>query len=148
MLEILRVLSLIQQQQQQEQSTNTTLKLPFLFLECPRPLGMENFEISDGKITASSETDHNPAKHGRLNFKKGSWSAVTDDSSQWLQIDLGDQNTKVTKVATQGKKGKGEWVKEYKLQYSEDGEKFQYYREQGQSAEKVKLISLPKPWQL
>jgi hypothetical protein len=44
----------------------------------------------------------------------------------------------VTRVATQGRNGGyTQWVKRYKLQYSNDGVKFQYYREQRQTADKV-----------
>ena len=94
---------------------------------------MENGKIKDKQIEASSSL---AAKQGRLNFK-GSWSASTNDVNQWLQIDLDNYNTTVTGVATQGKNGKREWVTKYKLQYSDDGEKFQFYREQGR-VDKVK----------
>ena len=82
--------------------------------------------IPDKKITASSKYDvyHEP-KQGRLNLKKitgsafaGSWSAGTNDVHQWLQVDLGDQLTNITRVATQGRNGytPGQWVTKYKLQ--------------------------------
>ena len=35
-----------------------------------------------------------------------------------------------------------QWVKEYKLQYSDDGVNFQYYREQGQPTDEVKILCL------
>ena len=102
---------------------------------------MENGKIKDKQIKASSSLtrrdENHAAKQGRLNFK-GSWSASTNDVNQWLQIDLLNYNTTVTRVATQGKNGKREWVTKYKLQYSDDGEKFQFYREQGRSVDKVK----------
>ena len=104
---------------------------------------MENGEIPDGQLSASSEWDANhSARQGRLNFKAvpgkaGSWSATTSDVNQWLQVDLGTQYTKVTRVATQGRNGYSQWVTKYALQYSNDGVNFQYYTEQGQSAFKV-----------
>ena len=113
-------------------------------LECQEALGMENGAISDGQISASSEySDNNAANQGRLHFKgtsnkAGSWSAKNNDANQWLQIDLGVQYTSVTRVATQGRNGADQWVKTYKLQYSNDGEAFQYYKEQGQTTEKVR----------
>ena len=49
-----------------------------------------------------------------------------------MQIDLGNQHTKVTRVATQGRNAAySQWVTKYKLQYSDDGVNFQYYQENG-----------------
>ena len=105
---------------------------------------MESGAISNGQITASSEWNINYAAiQGRLNFqgnqnKKGSWSARSSNNDQWLQVDLGSEHTKVTSVATQGRHDYPQWVTKYKLTYSNDGTNFQYYREQGQTADKVK----------
>ena len=98
---------------------------------------METGAISDAQISASSEYNANyAAKQGRLHFLAvpgiaGSWSAKTNNVNQWLQIDLGNQHTKVTRVATQGRNDYSQWVTKYKLQYSDDGVNFQYYRENG-----------------
>lgn len=111
--------------------------------ECLEALGMENNAIADEQISASSQLDANHAtSKGRLQFQAalsngGSWSALTNDVSQWLQVDLGNQETIVTRVATQGSNAKSQWVTKYKLQYSYDGFNFQYYREAGQSENKV-----------
>ena len=115
-------------------------------LDCQEALGMENGAISDAQVTASSQYDASHAViQGRLNFKAiprkaGSWSARRSDLHQWLQIDLGSQYSKVTRVATQGRNcyHRYQWVTKYKLQYSNDGVNFQYYREQRQTADKVK----------
>ena len=94
---------------------------------------MENGGISDVQISASSQWDaNNSAILGRVR-EKGSWSAGRSDVNPWLQVDLGNQQTSVTRVATQGKNGYSQWVTKYKLQYSFDGFSFQYYREQEQS---------------
>ena len=105
---------------------------------------MENGDILDGQISASSELDvDNAAIQGRLYFKvtgtkRGAWSAAQSDRKQWLQVDLGSQFTKVTRIATQGQNGGNtQWVRRYKLQYSDDGVSFQNYREEGQSSNKV-----------
>ena len=105
---------------------------------------MENGSILDGQISASSELDDdNSAIQGRLYFqanrtKQGAWSAAEIDRKQWLQVDLGSQFTKVTRVATQGQNGgHTKWVRRYKLQYSNDGVTFQSCREQGQTTNKV-----------
>ena len=112
-------------------------------LDCQEALGMENGTITDRQISASSHwTADYAAIQGRLHFKAiprkaGSWSADKNDLHQWLQVDLGSQYTKVTRVATQGRNDAAQWVTKYKLQYSNDEVTFQYYREQGQNADKV-----------
>ena len=113
------------------------------FLVCADALGMENGAIPDGKISASSEWDpKHAAKQARLHFPggpgiAGSWSSRQNDANQWLQIDLGIQNAKVTGLATQGRANANQWVTKYKLQYSHDGVNFYYYKEQGQGVAKV-----------
>ncbi|XP_020614402.1 EGF-like repeat and discoidin I-like domain-containing protein 3 [Orbicella faveolata] len=103
---------------------------------------MENGEISDRQITASSQLDaSHAATQGRLNLKAtgnkaGSWSALSNDPSQWLQVDLGCSNTKVTRVATQGRNDPPQWVTKYKLQFSNDGVKFHYYTKLRQTGNK------------
>ena len=115
---------------------------------------MESRDITDRQISASSELDANHAAHqGRLHFretstKAGSWSvpAKNLNSLQWLQVDL-NQLTNVTGVATQGRNNTNvwrgnhsQWVTAYKLQFSEDGFTFQYYKEKGQISEKARLV--------
>lgn len=114
-------------------------------LACTKALGMEDHTITDEQITASSEWDVDEAAfHGRLHFQEtaiqgGGWGAGENDSNQWLQVDLGSLHTKVTSVATQGRNGSfDEWVTKYKLQYSNNGVSFTYYREPGEAADKVK----------
>lgn len=100
---------------------------------------MENGAIADGQITASSQWDanHRPSQ-ARLNLiisfpKSGSWTAYISDVNQWLQVDLGDQYTNVTRIATQGRQDNDQWVTKYNLHYSDDGITFDYYRDnQGQ----------------
>lgn len=112
---------------------------------------MESGAIPDRQMGASSEYGENhAASQGRLHFKEtavkaGSWSVRTNNRNQWLQIDLGNQNTNVTRVATQGRNHysnwphgpRSQWVKKYKVQYGDDGVNFQYYRDQGQTTDKV-----------
>ncbi|XP_068706114.1 retinoschisin-like [Montipora foliosa] len=103
---------------------------------------MEFGEIKDAQIQASSEYDLNHAAiQGRLNFqksgeKRGAWAAKYSDSNQWLQIDLQGSYTKVTAVASQGRNDFDLWVTKYKLQYSNDGVTFRYFREEGQTVDK------------
>lgn len=106
---------------------------------------MENGVISDRQITASSQLSANHAAiQCRLNFKAtgnkvGSWAAGSNDSSPWLQVDLGSEPTKVTRVATQGRDGTSQWVTKYKLQFSNDGVNFLYYTVPGQLENKVRI---------
>lgn len=119
------------------------------YLECQKDLGMENGEISDRQITASSQLDASHAAiQGRLNLKAtgnkaASWSADSNDERQWLQIDLGSPNTKVTRVATQGGHYPPQWVTKYKLQFSNDGVIYHYYTDPRQIENKVEYISRP-----
>ena len=107
---------------------------------------MESGAISDGQINASSAYDERHAAiQGRLRLKgtaikKGSWTPMKNDSaSPWLQIDLGNYYTSVRGVATQGRDGDSylEWVTSYRLQYSDNGENFAYYVEEGKESIKV-----------
>ena len=111
---------------------------------------MESGVISDEQITASSQyvegsvNIYNRAIYGRLHFMAttpqtgGCWSAAKNNVRQWLQVDL-IQYTKVTRVATQGSNTHSEWVKEYKLRYSNNGVRFRNYTEQG-NASKVTYV--------
>ena len=116
-------------------------------LECQGALGMEDGAILNGQISASSQLDANHAAiHGRLNSqattsKAGSWSAFTSDVDQWLQIDLGNLHSTVTRVATQGGHTNSQWVTNYTLGYSDDGIKIHFYKEKKQKETKVDYAS-------
>ena len=109
---------------------------------------MESGAIADEQISAS--TEYGPpygAKYGRLHLKGkpgnvGSWSSLTTDTDQWLQIDLANDRTSVSRVATQGRNDYNQFVTKYQLQYSDDGVTFHYYSEQGQGQAKVILLPL------
>ena len=105
---------------------------------------MQSGAISDGQISASSHDNNKQPWKGRLN-KPGAlsvWSAAASSkNNQWLQIDLLSYYTIVSRVATQGRNDYKQWVTEYHLKYSNDGVTFHYYRERGQSTNKVRLTS-------
>ena len=106
---------------------------------------MESRAISPQQISASSEFSlRHAARFGRLHLtaNQGSWSAKASDANQWLQIDLTNQCTRVTRVTTQGRDSNDQWVTKYSLQYSNDTANFQYYREQGKNTSKVKTVVL------
>ena len=104
---------------------------------------MENGEILDSQISASSEWDANHGKlNSRLNFKaqgrrQGAWSARHNNIYQWLQVDFGLQAT-LTEILTQGRNNANQWVKTYTVSYSNDGLNFFAYRVDG--VVKVRLI--------
>lgn len=121
-------------------------------LECRSSLGMENGNITDTQITASSEWRgtlqgtryYLYAYRGRLHLKaagdmKGAWAAGRLDKYQWLQVDLRSYNARVTGVATQGRQDAEQWVKKYKLQFSffNEPSSFQTYKEKGQNKERA-----------
>ncbi len=103
---------------------------------------MESGAILDSQMSVSSAYN-NRADHGaamaRLHGTNGAgcWLAGTHDANQWLQVDLLTDDTKVTGVATQGRYGDHMWVTKYKLEYHNEGASPQFYREQGQNADKV-----------
>ncbi|XP_044178534.1 uncharacterized protein LOC114972192 isoform X1 [Acropora millepora] len=125
----------------------------FFCKECQDALGMQTGEVLDEQITASSELNDDSAAYlGRLNdnesvqgstVESGAWVAGTSDQSQWLQVDLYDEESLISCVATQGRNqdvsrdlADSQWVERYKLQYSNDGRDFEYYHEQGKSTAK------------
>lgn len=120
----------------------------FLPPECKEPLGMESGAISDKQITASSTFSRlfTPSI-GRLHHKVvhhdetrgGAWVPSDKNSEQWLQVDLGPQRTTVKMVATQGRYGRPQWVKTYKLQYSSDGGSFRDYKKVNNSEAHVTI---------
>ena len=111
-----------------------------------KALGMESGAIADSQITASSEWSvYHSSKRARLYTKdigieigRGAWSSLTSDLNQWLQVDLG-KITPVTHVATQGRNSwsPAQMVTKYKLQFSDDGASFLFYKRQGESSDAV-----------
>ena len=103
-------------------------------------------------FSASSEYDIDHASvQGRLNFmgnhiKQGAWVAFPSDVYPWLQIDLLKHNTRITRVATQGRHNHNQWVTKYSLLYANnDTGIFQYYKgQEQQNATKVGSCSRVK----
>ena len=115
-------------------------------IDCMEALGMESYAITDSQISASSEYNAIPlAVRGRLHLKNmpgrrgDAWVAHPGDSTPWLQIDLIKQLIKTVRVATQGRYDSSQWMTKYSLSYSNDTSHFLFYKEQGQSANKVSV---------
>ena len=106
---------------------------------------MESGAITSSQLSASSEYDvyHGP-KRARLHtretdvYARGAWSSLTIDVNQWLQVDLG-KITAVTHIATQGRNNysPAQMVTKYKLQFSNDGASFLFYKREGESTDAV-----------
>lgn len=106
---------------------------------------MESGVIADSQLSALSVFNaYHDTNRARLHTKeisnqaRGAWSSLTNDLTQWLQIDLG-QVTNVTHIATQGRNGYSvmQCVKQYKLQYSDNGVTFLFHKMGGQSSDTV-----------
>ena len=87
-------------------------------------------------MTASSQYgESSPPAYGRLYGDRGDgWCAEEPNSpDDWLQVDLGKQ-VNVCAVATQGDRssdgngGVHEWVTDFKLSYSSDGNTWTTYK--------------------
>ncbi|XP_073259279.1 lactadherin-like [Porites lutea] len=117
-----------------------SLRFGFSETACDQPLGMQNGGIPDSALTASSEAAaaHSPNR-GRLNYATppAAWSSGGAHylKNSWFQVDFGSW-TKVTRIATQGRKYAYEWVTRYRVSYSYDGIFFKDYTE-GASYPKV-----------
>ena len=103
---------------------------------CLEALGMQNKQIPDSAITASSEYDRTKASYGRLHFLHRSWSVLGgwvarwNDQNPFFQVHFGNWR-KVTRVATQGRQDQDQWVNRFSLSYGQDAGFFQAYTEEG-----------------
>uniref|UniRef100_A0A8C0BJS4 Coagulation factor V n=1 Tax=Buteo japonicus TaxID=224669 RepID=A0A8C0BJS4_9AVES len=126
-----------------------TLRMELLGCEldgCSLPLGMENGEIKNTQITASSVKTSwfntwDPSL-ARLNQKGkiNAWRAKLNNNQQWLQIDLLTIK-KITAIATQGVKSVSaeNFVKTYVILYSDQGLEWKSYTDGSSSVAKVFL---------
>ncbi|XP_027536906.1 coagulation factor V [Neopelma chrysocephalum] len=126
-----------------------TLRMELLGCEvdgCSLPLGMENGEIKNTQITASSAKTSwfntwDPSL-ARLNQKgkMNAWRAKLNNNQQWLQIDLLTVK-KITAIATQGVTSMSteNFVKTYVILYSDEGSEWKSYTEGSSSVAKVFL---------
>ncbi|XP_009327928.1 PREDICTED: coagulation factor V [Pygoscelis adeliae] len=126
-----------------------TLRMELLGCEvdgCSLPLGMENGEIKNTQITASSVKTFwfntwDPSL-ARLNQKgkMNAWRAKLNNDQQWLQIDLLTIK-KITAIATQGVTSLSteNFVKTYVILYSDQGSEWKSYTDDSSSVAKVFL---------
>ncbi|XP_033111313.1 lactadherin-like [Anneissia japonica] len=96
--------------------------------KCDKPLGLESGNVRPDDIHASSELDkwHGPDR-GRLNLRPdlnagGSWTAKTNDQSQWIQVNM-RRVLNVSGIITQGRSGHySQWVTSFIVLYSMDAQ--------------------------
>ncbi|XP_044163578.1 retinoschisin-like [Acropora millepora] len=101
-----------------------------------QPLGMENREIPNEAVKASSSwsSGYEPWQARLNNIQKsgssGSWSTRHNAIGQYLQIDLGKERV-VNKIATQGRPSDDQWVTSYKLLFSSEEANWNEYQNNG-----------------
>ena len=81
---------------------------------------MQNGQIKDRQITASSVRGQELPHYARLHGKKF-WCARTKSKTEYLQVDLG-KDAMIKKIATQGKRGSSQHTKTYTVSSRADGE--------------------------
>lgn len=96
------------------------------FVDCEEPLGLENRNIKDAQLTASSAWNDDKEKFGahraRLNLARWpqGWTANVEDRSPWLEVELNEPFI-VTRVATQGYGGTiDQWVEKYRISWKNE----------------------------
>ncbi|EDO43330.1 predicted protein, partial [Nematostella vectensis] len=104
-----------------------------LYLDCGDNLGLVSGGIHDYQLSASSyESGEGEPWYGRLgDSTKKNWCASTQDTNQYLQIDLGPNEHSIMAVATQGAHNYDSWVLTYTMSVSHDGKTWEDYKEGG-----------------
>lgn len=99
---------------------------------CVTPLGLENGQIPDSAMVASSQYNqyYGPERARLRKLTQGSyvggWSPKSSNHGEWIQFDLGN-NTKVTRMAIQGRENVNWWTTSYSLSYRVDGGSYEIY---------------------
>lgn len=116
----------------------------FLFQgKCQLPLGLENKEVPNPRMHASSYRYASCGPYnGRLN-QPYAWCSKYRRQREWLAIDFGAM-TKMTGIATQGRRNANEWVKSYYLSSSRKGVHWTPYKERRKT--KVGFRNIYKTW--
>lgn len=103
------------------------LSLPFsshFFVATSNELGLRKRTVSDSQLSASSSLDDNEApgrpEHAFFDNNQGSWCSYTNGANEWLELDLGTDQT-VYGVAVQGSHDSNAEVTLYKIGMRLDG---------------------------
>ncbi|XP_033761396.1 mucin-5AC-like [Pecten maximus] len=97
---------------------------------CKEQMGMQNHQIRDDMITASSSRDANSAPYKARLGGPSAWTAAIDNKAQFIQVDF-LQSSLITGVTTQGRPNVPSYVTSYYVRYSLDGLNWNTYREEG-----------------
>ncbi|KAM8753082.1 coagulation factor VIII isoform 2-T3 [Rhynchonycteris naso] len=127
-------------------SIRSTLRMELMGCDinsCSIPLGMENKEISDAQITASSYLNNKFAtwspSQARLHLqgRTNAWRPKENNPEEWLQVDF-QKTMKVTGIIIQGVKSLliSMYVKEFLISSSPDGHNWTPFLQNG----KVKVF--------
>ena len=103
------------------------LSLPFsshFFVATSNELGLRKRTVSDSQLSASSSLEDNEApgrpEHAFFDNNQGSWCSYTNGANEWLELDLGTDQT-VYGVAVQGSHDSNAEVTLYKIGVRLDG---------------------------
>ena len=116
---------------------------------CLDPLGMETGSINANQITSSSVFNSaHSTDNARLNCQgnetlAGSWSPLTNNLNQWIQVDF-TLPIYISGMILQGR-NVGEflqWVTEYKVQFSIDGISWFYVKDSNRIDDMVRLRNM------
>ncbi|XP_023136670.3 macrophage mannose receptor 1 [Amphiprion ocellaris] len=98
---------------------------------CLHGLGVEDGNITDIQLTASSSSGQFTPQKGRLNGDS-CWMPSESPTSSWIQADLG-QIRKVTGIVMQGCPQSDNWLTKFRIQHSKDGTTWTDYTADGDS---------------
>nr|XP_040053507.1 macrophage mannose receptor 1 [Gasterosteus aculeatus aculeatus] len=97
---------------------------------CLHGLGVEDGNITDAQLSASSSAGAYTPTEARLNGNS-CWMPSGNPTSSWIQVNLG-QTRKVTGIVVQGCPQNDFWLTEFKIQHSVDGTRWTDYTADGQ----------------
>ncbi|XP_061732556.1 macrophage mannose receptor 1 isoform X2 [Nerophis ophidion] len=86
---------------------------------CLHGLGVEDHNVTDSQISASSSMGSYTPNKARLNGNS-CWRPLGNPAGSWIQVHLG-QKRKVTGIVIQGCPNNDYWVTRFKMQHSMDG---------------------------
>ena len=99
---------------------------------CVTPLGLENGQIPSNAMVSSSQHNqyYGPERARLREVTEGSyiggWSPKASNQGEWIQFDLG-KDTKVTRIATQGRDNAGWWTTSFSLSFRVNGGMYEPY---------------------
>ncbi|XP_068430349.1 uncharacterized protein [Clinocottus analis] len=97
---------------------------------CLQGLGLEEGNITDNQLSASSSIGAFTPNKARLNGNS-CWMPSGTPTSSWIQVNLG-QTRKVTGIVIQGCPQNDYWLTKFKIQHSMDGTSWTDYTADGQ----------------